>query len=274
MTIIKSLATNNPCYKAGRKIKVKGLMLHSVGCPQPSATVFFNQCNKASYSRACVHAFIDGNTGFVHQLLPWNYRGWHSGSGTKGSANNSHIGVEMCEPSTIKYTSGSRFTCSDLDNAREVAIRTYNSAVEVFASLCKEYSLDPVAHGVIISHKEGYSKGIASNHGDPDHLWKGLNLPYTMDTFRRDVKNAMYNTPISTPVTESADKSTTNNATIKVGSVVKVQPGAKTYTGGGLAKFVYNREHVVSNISGERVVITYNGTIIAAVHKKDLILVK
>lgn len=33
MNIIQSYLTNNPCYKAGRKITVKGLMLHSVGCP-------------------------------------------------------------------------------------------------------------------------------------------------------------------------------------------------------------------------------------------------
>jgi hypothetical protein len=33
--------------------------------------------------------------------------------------------------------------------------------------------------------------GIASAHADPEHLWKQLNMNYTMDTFRKDVKNAM-----------------------------------------------------------------------------------
>ena len=37
-------------------------MLHSVGCPQPSAQVFVNSWNSADKS-ACVHAFIDANTG-------------------------------------------------------------------------------------------------------------------------------------------------------------------------------------------------------------------
>jgi len=45
--------------------------------------------------------------------------------------------------------------------------------------------------GVIVSHKEGCAMGIASNHGDPDHLWKGLGLSYTMDGFRSDVKKAI-----------------------------------------------------------------------------------
>jgi hypothetical protein len=54
--------------------------------------------------------------------------------------------------------------------AKAVAKRTYEAAVELFAMLCKKYSLDPLADGVVISHREGHSRGIASNHGDPEHL--------------------------------------------------------------------------------------------------------
>lgn len=191
MKLKESILTKNPCYTAGRKITVKGLMLHSVGCSQPKASVFINSWNKASYNNACVHAFIDGNDATIYQTLPWNHRGWHCGSGSKGSGNNTHIGVEMCEPACIKYTGGSSFTCSDLATARAVAKRTYEAAVELFAYLCKKYDLNPTADGVIISHKEGHSRGIASNHGDPEHLWKGLGMSYTMDTFRQAVKAAM-----------------------------------------------------------------------------------
>ena len=191
MKLVQSILTKNPCYTAGRKIMVKGLMLHSVGCPQPKASVFINSWNSPSYDNACVHGFIDGNDGTVYQTLPWNHRGWHCGFGSKGSGNNTHIGVEMCEPACIRYTSGSNFTCSDLSAARAVAKRTYEAAVELFAYLCKQYNLNPAADGVIISHREGHSRGIASNHGDPEHLWKGLGLGYTMDGFRKDVKAAM-----------------------------------------------------------------------------------
>lgn len=191
MKLVQSILTKNPCYTAGTKITVKGLMLHSIGCPQPKASVFLNSWNSASYDRACVHGFIDGNDGVVYQTLPWNHRGWHCGSGSKGSGNNTHIGVEMCEPACIRYTSGSSFTCSDLSTARAVAKRTYESAVELFAMLCKQYSLNPLADGVIISHREGHSRGIASNHGDPEHLWTQLAMGYTMDGFRKAVKAAM-----------------------------------------------------------------------------------
>lgn len=191
MKIIKSILTKNPCYTRRTKITVKGLMLHSVGCAQPSAKVFINMWNSPSYGAACVHGFIDGNTGTIYQTLPWNHRGWHCGSGRNGSGNNTHIGVEMCEPATIRYTGGSTFTCSNLADARACARRTYNAAVELFAYLCKEYGLDPMKDGVILSHAEGNTRGIATNHGDPEHLWRGLALPYTMNTFRKAVKLKM-----------------------------------------------------------------------------------
>ena len=186
MEITKAILTKNPCYKAGKTIKVKGLMLHSVGCPQPSATAFINSWNTPS-AKVCVHGFIDGNTGGVYQTLPWNHRGWHCGS----TANGTHIGIEMCEPDCIKYTSGANYTCSDTTKAKAIVGRTYKSAVELFAYLCKEYDLNPLADGVILSHSESYARGLASNHADPEHLWKGLKLPYTMDGFRQDVKAAM-----------------------------------------------------------------------------------
>ncbi len=191
MEIKESILTKNPCYTAGRKISVKGLMLHSVGCAQPKASAFVNSWNSANHDNSCVHAFIDGETGVIYQTLPWNHRGWHCGSGKNGSGNNTHIGVEMCEPACIKYVGGTNITCSDLDVAKNVAERTYKAAVELFAYLCKEYSLDPLGDGVIISHKEGCSRGIASNHGDPEHLWAQLGMGYSMETFRRAVKDAM-----------------------------------------------------------------------------------
>ena len=191
MKLVESIMTRNPCYAAGRKITVKGLMLHSVGCPQPKASAFINSWNSPAHDSSCVHGFIDGNDGTVYQTLPWNHRGWHCGSGSKGSGNNTHIGVEMCEPACIRYTAGSNFTCSDMATAKAVAKRIYEAAVGLFAMLCKKYSLDPLADGVVISHKEGHSRGIASNHGDPEHLWAQLDMGYTMDGFRKAVNAAM-----------------------------------------------------------------------------------
>ena len=84
--------------------------------------------------------------------------------------------------------------------------RTYDSAVELFAMRCKEFNLNPLEKGVIISHKEGCEMGIASNHGDPEHLWNQLNTGYTMDGFRKDVAEKMGNVqpaPAPSPSTDS-----------------------------------------------------------------------
>ena len=170
---------------------MKGLMLHSVGCPQPRASAFVRSWDSPAHGGSCVHGFIDGEDGTVYQTLPWNHRGWHCGSGNRGSGNNTHIGVEMCESAGIRYTAGSYFTCLDVDAARAVAERTYRAAVGLFAMLCGKYGLDPLEDGVVISHREGCARGIASNHGDPEHLWGQLGMGYTMDGFRREVRAAM-----------------------------------------------------------------------------------
>lgn len=62
-------------------------------------------------------------------------------------------------------------------------------------------------------------------------------------------------------------------ASVKVGSKVRLKQGAKTYDGKSLASFVYNRDHVVKEISGDCVVITYGGVVVAAVKLSDLTLV-
>lgn len=194
MKLIQNYLTESGCYQAGRAISVKGLMIHSVGCPQPKAAAFMNNWNKPG-AAACVHAIVEPG-GNVYQTLPWNHRGWHCG----GGGNNTYIGVEMTEPATIRYTGGANWTeTGDGSNTREHVLATYHYAVELFAYLCVQYGLDPLADGVVISHSEGHKKGIASNHGDVEHLWSKFGL--SMAQFRRDIKAAMEaggdNAPVS-----------------------------------------------------------------------------
>lgn len=184
MNLIQKYATKSDCYKCGRTIVVKGLMLHSVGCNQPDPEVFYNIWNKAGHN-VCPQAVI-GTNGKVIQTLPWNHRGWHGG----GKSNDTHIGVEMTEPATIKYSGGANWTeKSDGANTRAHVMSTYKTAVELFAYLCKMFKLNPLADGVIISHSEGHKRGIATAHADVEHIWSHYGL--TMDKFRKDVKDAM-----------------------------------------------------------------------------------
>ena len=181
MEIIEAFAVKNKCYQIGAPLTPQGIMLHSVGCAQPSAAVFarsFNQYQPGGAS-VCVHAFAQAD-GTVYQTLPWEMRGWHCG----GAANNTHIGVEMTEPGVgMAYA-----------EAAAQITGTYRTAVALFARLCGVYGLDPLADGVIIGHAEGHRRGVASNHADPEYLWRQYGMGYTMDGFRAAVAEAMAGT--------------------------------------------------------------------------------
>ncbi len=189
MNVQKQYLTNNDVYanNLGRidsRYAVfqdegpKGAMLHGVGYTQPNAEPIIKAWDKPGVEKA-VHGFIEPET--IYQTLPWNFRGWHAG----GSANNTYIGVEMTEPPTIKYTGPSSWVDMDPVATEAFVRKTYANAVELFAFLCKEHGWDPLADGVIISHAEGHKRGVASNHGDPEHIWKKFGL--SMDLFRAAV---------------------------------------------------------------------------------------
>lgn len=188
MKFYTQILTQNDCYKAGRTITPRGVMVHSTGADNPDLSRYVpgNEVigrNTAgnhwdmSGTGACVHAFIgklaDGSVGVV-QTLPWNRRGWHCGKGSRGSANDTHISFEICE--------------DGLQDASYFGA-VYQAAVELTADLCKQYGLDPQADGVVICHSEGHARGIASNHADVMH-WFPIHGK-SMDTFQADVARVM-----------------------------------------------------------------------------------
>ena len=181
MDIVEAFVTQNPLYQKYTKIPVRKLVLHSVGCPQPSAAVFARQWQTARYF---AHAVLQAD-GTVYQVAPWDCRLMHV-----GAANAYSIGVEMTEPDCIRYTGGATFVCSDRARALAQVTGTYNTAVELFAWLCTQFCLDPRSD--IISHAEASAMGIGTDHADPEHLWRQLGTGYTMDGFRRDVYEEMH----------------------------------------------------------------------------------
>lgn len=185
MKLYKLILTDNACYKAGKTIIPKGIMVHSTGANNPWLKRYVgpddgllgrNQYNnhwnqdKPGGRQVCVHAFIgklaDGTIA-TYQTLPWNHRGWHAG----GKANDTHIGFEICEDGL-----------SDITYFNKV----YREAVELCVYLCKQYGL---TEKDIICHSEGYKLGIASNHGDVMHWFPKHGK--SMDTFRADVKSGL-----------------------------------------------------------------------------------
>lgn len=191
MQLRKQLFTNSDCYRAGRTIVPKGVMVHSTGADNPWVSRYVPGDAVTGYNQGgndwdhpgiskCVHAFVgrfrDGSVGTV-QTLPWDRRGWHCASGAKGSGNNTHISFEICE--------------DGLKDAGYFAA-VYREAVELTAALCRAFGLDPAADGVVICHQEGYRRGIASNHADVLHWFPKFGK--SMDDFRAEVAREMEDT--------------------------------------------------------------------------------
>lgn len=243
--ITKKYITENMHYKNNKIIDVKRLVLHSVGVAQPNPDVFAKGWN--SPDKKYPTQLIIG-TDKVYEVLPCTLtKGkavftWHV-----GNANSNSIGAEMTEPDTIKYTSGANWTDLDPEKTKAHVMATYKNAVDVFAQLCVFHGLDPLVDGVVLSHRECAKRGIGTNHADVEHLWDAFGL--SMDQFRQDVKSAMGGK------TSVIKPNTILGHSIKVGSLVKIDPLAKYYTGKFIPEWIKKHNWYVSAISGDRVVI-------------------
>lgn len=139
--------------------------------------------------------------------------------------------------------------------------------------------------------KELESKGFQTYKVKINGYWKiqlgAFSKKSNAEALLTKVKNAGYKDAFITVVGNETKPvtggSSTSNATqtkpattqkIKEKDTVRVKKGAKTYTGGNLADFVYTRDHIVSELSGKRAVITYGGEVVAAVNVDNLTLVK
>lgn len=179
MELIQKFMTRNDCYTANRKIKPVGIVVHSTATPGVMAASWFSRWNKSYKAgetdrQVCVHAFLDDKE--CWQYLPWDHRGWHVG----GSANNTHIGFEICEPKNL------------LD--KDYFEKAYANAVELCVMLVKMYDI-PVEK--IIDHAQAHRMGLGSNHADVGHWFPkhGKN----MDIFRADVRKALAGSPVAVP---------------------------------------------------------------------------
>lgn len=200
------MMTQSTCYKQTSKMTIKGILWHSTGVNnnklsryvQPSdedpkkdyllsllgVNKYNNDWNHTKQS-AGVNGWIgklkDGSISTV-QTLPWEYRPWGCGSGSKGSCNNGWIQFELCE--------------DDL-SSKEYFQEVYKEACELTAYLCHIYSLDPkgsvllngVNVPVILCHADSYRLGLGSNHKDVNHWFSRFGK--SMTDVRNDVAKVL-----------------------------------------------------------------------------------
>lgn len=235
------MQTQSKCYKGTTKMTVKGVLWHSTGANNPtlkryvqpsdskptedtySKAKWLEVLGKNSYANDWNHQQVqaglncwigklaDGSVTTV-QTMPWDYKPWGCGSGSKGSCNNGWIQFEICEDG---------LTDKNYFNA------VYKEACEITAYLCKLYNIDPngtvnmngVTVPTILCHADSYKLKLGSNHGDIDHWFPkhGKN----MNTVRADVAALLKEAGVASPATPVAPS---------VGTVYKVVTPIKKYT--------------------------------------------
>lgn len=180
------MQTQSTCYKGTRTMEVLGVLWHSTGANNPTIKRYvqpsdndpdrekllaiigkntngndWNHIQREAGLNCWIGKLADGTVATV-QTMPWNFRPWGCGSGSKGSCNSGWVQFEICEDGL-----------TDPDYFRKV----YQEACEITAYLCKLYNIDPqgtvTVNGVkiptILCHQDSYKLGFGSNHGDVLH---------------------------------------------------------------------------------------------------------
>ena len=239
------MQTNSTCYKGTRKMTVLGVLWHSTGANNPWLKRYVQpSSNDANYSslikklgknqygndwnhidrqaglNCWIGKFDDGSVGTV-QTMPWDYRPWGCGSGSKGSCNDGWIQFEICE---------------DALTDKAYFDKIYKEAVEITAYLCKMYNLNPkgtvtkngVKVPVILDHTTSCSLGFGSNHGDVKHWFSRYGK--TLDDVRNDVAKLMgeSDSAPSTPSTPTTPSTSTMYRVRKAWKDAASQKGAYT----------------------------------------------
>ena len=254
------IQTNSTCYKQTKSMNVLGILWHSTGANNPNLKRYVqplktdtnykeainklgknaggNDWNHVS-NNAGVNAFIgkfaDGTVGTV-QAMPWNYRPWGCGSGTKGSCNDGWIQFEICE-----------------DNLKDKAYaqKVWDEAIALTAYLCKKYNLDPngtvkkngVNIPVITCHSDACKLGFGSNHADINH-WFPKILGKNMSNARAEVAALL---KPKEEVKETSPSYPTVPFVIGVTTSVDVKKTAGGATIGAITKGTYTITEVSGN---------------------------
>ena len=205
------MQTQSTCYKGTSKMTVKGILWHSTGANNPTLKRYvqpsdvkpaedtydkagwlkvlgkntnnndWNHITRQAGLNAWIGKLTDASITSI-QTMPWDFKPWGCGSGTKGSCNNGWIQFEICE---------------DALTDKKYFDAVYKEACELTAYLCEMYDIDPkgtvTVNGVkiptILCHQDSYKLGFGSNHSDILHWFKKQGK--TMDDVRNDVAKLM-----------------------------------------------------------------------------------
>jgi hypothetical protein len=259
------MQTQSTCYKGTSVMTVKGVLWHSTGANNPNLKRYVQPSDNAkdkdqwikllgknSYGNDWNHIshqaglncwigkLADGTVTTV-QTMPWNYRPWGCGSGSKGSCNNGWIQFEICEDGLTDKTYFNK---------------VYKEACEITAYLCKLFGLDPkgtvtvngVKVPVILCHADSYKLGMGSNHGDVLHWFRKHGK--TMDDVRNDVAKLMGKTSQIEPAKPAEPKEmyrvrkTWEDSKSQIGAYTELKNAKEACDKAGKGYEVYNSKGV------------------------------
>lgn len=220
---IVCMMTQSTCYRGTTKMTPKGVLWHSTGANNPTLKRYvqpddnapdreemlaligknlynndFNHINRQAGLNAWIGKLASGEIASI-QTMPWDFKPWGCGSGSKGSCNNGWMQFEICEDG---------LTDKNYFNA------VYKEACELTAYYCKMYNLDPkgtvkyngVDVPVILDHKTSCDLKLGGNHGDVQHWFKKHGK--TLDDVRNDVAALMTESVPAPSVPESTPQTT------------------------------------------------------------------
>lgn len=200
------MQTNSTCYKGTGKMTVKGVLWHSTGANNPylkryvqpsdnapdkaqmlkllGVNVNKNDWNHINYQAGlnCWIGKLEDGTVTTVQTMPWDYRPWGCGKGSRGSCNEGWVQFEICE---------------DALTDKNYFETVYQEACQLTAYLCKKYNINPTGsvsfNGVsvptILCHADSYKLGLGTGHADVEHWFSKHGK--TMANVRNDVQRIM-----------------------------------------------------------------------------------
>lgn len=257
---------------------------YKIKCPYsmtPTRIVVHNTANDASAKNEIAYMIRNNNEVSFHyavddkqvvQGIPENRNAWHSGDGGKGKGNREGIAIEIC----YSKSGGDRFVKAE-ENAVELIVdilKRYGWGIDKVTKH-QDYNKKYCPHRTLDLGWDRFIKMIDAKLNPAVAIYrvrKSWNDIASQIGAYKSLSNAKNACKPGYSVYDEKGNVVYTVASISVGSTVKLNKGAKTYTGGNLASFVYNRKHKVKEIKGDRAVITYLGIVVAAVNIKDLTL--
>lgn len=258
------MQTQSTCYKGTSTMTVKGVLWHSTGANNPNLKRYvqpsddatdraqwlkllgtntykndWNHITRQAGLNCWIGKLADGTVTTV-QTMPWNYKPWGCGSGSKGSCNNGWIQFEICE---------------DALTDKDYFEKAYKEACEITAYLCDMYNIDPKGtvkyNGVevptILCHQDSYKLGLGSNHGDVLHWFPKFGK--SMDDVRNDVAELMgKTTSVIEPVEEEKElyrvRKDWDNAKSQIGAYTNLNNAKAACDKAGDGYEVYNSKGI------------------------------